>query len=71
MLQLQISYLASLSMTIKDEAMAEAWTEFFRFRTGEDCLTFSPGKVFVNVVCAIFADLHDSRIRNLPRAFAC
>ncbi|CAJ1342480.1 unnamed protein product [Effrenium voratum] len=43
-LQLQISYLASLSMTIKDEAMAE---------------------VFVNVVCAIFADLHDSRIRNL------
>lgn len=43
-LQVQVSYLATLSMTIKDEANAE---------------------VFVNVVCAIFADLRDSRIRNL------
>lgn len=43
-LQLQVSYLATLSMTIKDEVSAE---------------------VFVNVVSAIFADLQDSRIRNL------
>ncbi|CAE7643215.1 UVR8 [Symbiodinium sp. CCMP2592] len=43
-LQLQVSYLATLSMTIKDEEASE---------------------VFVKVVCAIFADLHDARIRNL------
>ncbi|CAE7194424.1 HERC1 [Symbiodinium necroappetens] len=39
-----VSYLATLSMTIKDEEASE---------------------VFVKVVCAIFADLHDARIRNL------
>ncbi|CAE7524611.1 Herc4 [Symbiodinium sp. KB8] len=43
-LHLQVSYLATLSMTIKDEEASE---------------------VFVKVVCAIFADLHDARIRNL------
>ena len=65
-------------MTIKDEANAEA-TEGISLETGLSIHTLTEvmvhcevllfvalcRQVFVNVVCAIFADLRDSRIRNL------